>query len=133
MDNMRTIIFDYLGVLAHRYGECDPRMIEFIRGELVGRYKLAVLSNMRGGSATEMLGEYAALFDVVLLSGDIGVSKPDERAFLEVARRLEEFPSDCVMVDDAEVNCAGAERAGMRAVWFQGLERLQSDLCPAPH
>lgn len=125
---MRAIIFDYFGVLAHRYGQCDERVMRFIQEELVGKCKLVVLSNMNGGSAAEMLGEYAHLFDVVILSGDMGMSKPDERAFLEAARRLGEFPSDCVMIDDSQTNCAGAERAGMRAVYFQGVEELSEAL-----
>ena len=40
---MRAIIFDYFGVLAHRYGECDEELMEFIGQNLVGKYKLAVL------------------------------------------------------------------------------------------
>lgn len=125
---MRAIIFDYFGVLAHRYGQCDQWVMRFIQEELVGRYTLAVLSNMSGGSAAEMLGEYAHMFGTVILSGDMGVSKPDERAFLEAARRLGEFPSDCVMIDDSQTNCVGAERAGMRAVYFQGVEELSEAL-----
>lgn len=125
---MRAIIFDYFGVLAHRYGRCDEQMMRFIQEELVGRYKLAVLSNMSGGSAEEMLGEYATLFDHVLLSGDLGVAKPDQRAFLEAARRLNEFPSDCLMIDDSAANCTGAMQTGMEVVYFQDQESLRREV-----
>ena len=125
---MRAIIFDYFGVLAHRYGECDEELMEFIGQNLAGKYKLAVLSNMSGGSEAGMFGGYVRLFDEVVLSGDIGVSKPDERAYSVAAQRLEEFISDCLMIDDSETNCAGAEQAGMSAIWFQNKAELRREL-----
>ena len=58
----------------------------------------------------------------------MGVSKPDERAYSVAAQRLEEFISDCLMIDDSETNCAGAERAGMSAIWFQNKAELRREL-----
>lgn len=125
---MKAIIFDYFGVLAYRYGQPDETVIKLIRGRLLGRYKLAVLSNMSGGSAEEMLGEQAELFDVVLLSGEIGVAKPDARAFLEAVRQLGEFPSDCLMIDDSQINFAAARQAGLEAIYFTGVANLEREL-----
>ena len=125
---MRAIIFDYFGVLAGSYGHCDSEIMQFIERELYGKYKLAVLSNMSSGSPAEMLGDYMKLFEQVIISGDLGVAKPDKRAFLEAARRLEEFPSDCLMIDDSQENCAGAERAGMGAIYYTSLEGLRQSL-----
>lgn len=125
---VRAIVFDYFGVLAHRYGRCDAEMIEFIQEELVGKHKLAVLSNMNSGTAEEMLGEHASLFDVVALSGGMGFGKPDKRAYLEVARLLGEFPPECLMIDDSEMNCRGAEDAGLEAICYSGVETLRPEL-----
>ncbi|OYW85588.1 hypothetical protein B7Z17_02055, partial [Candidatus Saccharibacteria bacterium 32-49-10] len=103
-------------------------LIRFIQENLAGRYKLAVLSNMNGGTAEEMLGEYTELFDQVMLSGELGVAKPDARAFLLAAQRLGEFPDDCVMIDDSQQNCVAAEDVGMRAVYYRDLEQLRQKL-----
>lgn len=62
---IRAIIFDYFGVLASRYGVCDPEVMQFIEQNLLGKYKLAVLSNMNGGTAEDMLGECVRLFDTL--------------------------------------------------------------------
>lgn len=125
---IRAIIFDYFGVLASRYGVCDPEVMQFIEQNLLGKYKLAVLSNMNGGTAEDMLGECVRLFDQVMISGELGVAKPDGRAFLEAARRLEEFPSDCLMIDDSQVNCTGAEQVGLESIYFAGLSDLRRAL-----
>lgn len=122
---MRVIIFDYFGVLAHRYGQVDESMVEFIEQNLLGKYKLAVLSNMNSGNAEDMLDGHAKLFDRVMISGELGYGKPDVRAYLAAVSQLEEFPSDCLMIDDSQVNCAGAEDAGMQAIYYKDLESLK--------
>lgn len=124
----RAILFDYFGVLAHRYGACNEELMAFIEKELVGKYRLGVLSNMNDGSEEAMLRGYASLFDAVVLSGSIGAAKPDGRAYLEAARQLGEFASDCVMIDDSEVNCIGAHDAGMEAILFTNLADLEQNL-----
>lgn len=123
-----VILFDYFGVLAHRYGQPDKEMMGFIQQHLAGRYRLAVLSNMNGGSAEEMLGEYSGLFEKVIISGDLGVAKPDPRAFLMAARQLREFAESCVMVDDSELNCSAAKGVGMQAIYYQNLGQFEQKL-----
>ena len=46
---MKTLFFDYFGVLAHGYGRVDTELMNFIEKKLVGKCRLAVLSNMNGG------------------------------------------------------------------------------------
>lgn len=123
-----VIIFDYFGVLAHRYGQPDSELIDFIEMELAGRCRLAVLSNMSGGSAVDMLGPSAESFDEVITSGELGVAKPDRRAFLLAAQRLGEFPEDCILVDDSLVNCTSAEEVGMRSIHYQDFQQFQQEL-----
>lgn len=58
-----------------------------------------------------------ALFDVVVVSGDIGVYKPDHRIFDEAARRLGLKNSEVLFVGDHPVNdIDGALGAGMLAI-----------------
>ena len=60
--------------------------------------------------------DWRALFDVVVVSGEVGVRKPDPRAYALVAERLGVPPERCVMVDDLAGNCRGAVAAGMTSV-----------------
>lgn len=63
--------------------------------------------------------------DIVVVSGDEGVHKPDPRLFEITAERLGVKPQECVYVGDHPVNdIQGALSAGMRAIrmnfgWFK--------------
>ncbi len=58
------------------------------------------------------------LFDHVILSFEVGHRKPDPSMFALAAARAGVPPSRCLLVDDLEKNCAGAEAAGWRAIHF---------------
>ena len=123
-----VILFDYFGVLAHGYGRVDTELMNFIEKKIVGKCRLAVLSNMNGGTADEMLGRHAEMFDGVFMSGELGVAKPDQRAFLLAASQMQEFPGDCLMIDDSEINWLSAKDAGMEAIQFKGVADLEQKL-----
>jgi epoxide hydrolase-like predicted phosphatase len=57
-----------------------------------------------------------AMFDAVVISGEVGLHKPEPEIYLLAAERLEVEPDSCVFVDDLRENCAGAEAVGMTAV-----------------
>ncbi len=59
------------------------------------------------------------LFDVIVLSGEIGVHKPDLRVFDYATRQLGIANEDCVFVgDNPDGDITGAINAGMEAVWI---------------
>lgn len=61
----------------------------------------------------------AGRFDPVLVSGDIGIEKPDPRIFLEAARLAGRAPEECIYVGDRlETDALAAARAGMTGVWL---------------
>ena len=60
--------------------------------------------------------ELRELFDAVVISGEVGLHKPEPEIFELAARRVNRDPSDCVFVDDLRENCAGAEALGMTAI-----------------
>ncbi len=128
MSDIRAILFDYFGVLANRYGQLDHTLIQFIRAHLADRFTLAVLSNTNAGTAREMCGSDAGLFHAVMLSGQLGVAKPDERVFRLAAARLSEFPESCLLIDDSARNCAGAQNVGMQAILYTNVDELAQKL-----
>lgn len=56
------------------------------------------------------------MFDDVVISGEVGLHKPNPEIYLLAAERLEVAPSGCVFVDDLRENCEGAQAVGMRSV-----------------
>ncbi len=68
------------------------------------------------------------LFDASLLSGEVGLTKPHPGIFELMAERLGVETGECVMIDDIEDNCAGADAAGMKAIHYLGNQQVQRDL-----
>ena len=58
-------------------------------------------------------------FSVVLISGDIGASKPDSQIFLQACQLAEVTPSECWHVgDNFEADFQGSMSVGMKGVWL---------------
>jgi epoxide hydrolase-like predicted phosphatase len=56
------------------------------------------------------------MFDEVVISGDVGLHKPQPEIYMLAADRLGVAPEECVFVDDLRENVRGAEQVGMTAV-----------------
>ena len=77
--------------------------------------RTAVLSNSLGRSPHDPYGPFNLedRFDVVVLSDEVGLRKPDPRIFELTAERLGVSAADCVFVDDTEENLPPAQVLGM--------------------
>jgi FMN phosphatase YigB (HAD superfamily) len=58
----------------------------------------------------------------VVISGEVGLRKPDRAVFLLVAERLGLPPHRCVFVDDTKGNVKAAEAVGMRGIVHERAE-----------
>jgi epoxide hydrolase-like predicted phosphatase len=87
----------------------------------------ALLSNSWGDHYPESLWD--GTFDVVVLSGQVGMRKPDPAIFLHTADLLGVAPSDCVFVDDLPHNVEAAVQVGMTGVVHTDYARTEAELC----
>jgi epoxide hydrolase-like predicted phosphatase len=80
--------------------------------------RVAVLSNSWGAGPYDPYGAYdlAARFDVVVLSHEVGLRKPEPSVFELTADRLGVDPSRCVFVDDVADYLEPARQLGMGTV-----------------
>lgn len=61
-------------------------------------------------------------FDVIMVSEEMGINKPDTRIFHTTLQRLEVDPCDAIYVGDHPINdIQGSRNAGMHSVWLQGF------------
>jgi putative hydrolase of the HAD superfamily len=99
--------------------------------------KLAIITN--GASYTQWDKIRAtgleACFDLVLVSGDIGVGKPDTAIFLAALEKLGLAPEHVWHVGDSlEADVAGAHATGLgSAVWMNRRGAKCPDGSPKPH
>jgi putative hydrolase of the HAD superfamily len=77
--------------------------------------RTALLSNS-WGMADYPRHLFPGMFDVVVISGEVGMRKPEERIFRHAAGLLGLDPAECVFVDDIDINIKAAEAIGMTAI-----------------
>jgi epoxide hydrolase-like predicted phosphatase len=94
--------------------QLDPDMLDLVRRARRAGLKTALVSNSWGDHYPEELWD--GVFDVVVISGRVGIRKPDARIFEYAAEQLGLSPAECVMVDDLPPNVHGAVAAGMIGV-----------------
>lgn len=105
------------GLVARMFGELsiDDDMVAAVRRLHDSGVRTALLSNTWGAEKA-MRDEIVDLFDASVLSGEVGMRKPDPAIYALAVERLGLAPEQCAFVDDFEVNVRAAERAGMRAI-----------------
>ena len=71
------------------------------------------------------LGKY---FDCVLISGEVGIGKPDPRIFGMLVTRLKARAGTTLMIGDSlNSDVQGAQEAGLRAVWINRTGKARHD------
>ncbi|MBM7862349.1 HAD family hydrolase [Lentzea nigeriaca] len=106
---------DETGLLRRMFGGAtpDPAMVELVRKARAAGLHTALLSNSWGeGYPKDLLIE---LFDTVVISGRVGLRKPDERIYLHTLEQIGVPAGRAVFFDDAPVNVEAAHAVGMHA------------------
>jgi 2-haloacid dehalogenase len=67
-------------------------------------------------------------FEGIVISGDVGICKPDPRAFRHLIDRHRLDPATTVLVDDSEANVRAASELGMVALRFRSAGELRDEL-----
>ena len=98
----------------------DEPMVEAVRRARKAGIRTGLISNSWGEGLAYDEAILDELFDAVVISGDVGLHKPQPEIFLMGAERIGVAPEDCVFVDDLRENCAGAEAVGMKAILHRG-------------
>ncbi len=84
-------------------------------------YGLGLLTNGLSDAQWEKIHSLhmEPLFDAVVVAGDVGLFKPDPRAFVALLGRLSAAPSRTLFVGDSyEMDVVGAHAAGLAVAWI---------------
>ena len=120
----------YEGLVDRLFAGMRPEesMIEALRRGRAAGLKTGLISNSWGRGRYDR-DSFSELFDGVVISGEVGLYKPQPEIFRLGAERVGLQPAECVFVDDLRENCEGAEAVGMTAVLHRGadasLDRLE--------
>jgi epoxide hydrolase-like predicted phosphatase len=101
---LRGLVLDHGGVLES--------VVDVVQRARDAGVRTALLSNAERAPEPAV----GRLFDTVVVSGMVGMSKPDPGIYRLTADRLDLVPSECVFVDDLVANVRGAAAVGMVGV-----------------
>ncbi len=99
--------------------EIDQSFYEFAP-LLKKHYHLALLSNDLTEWSRYLRDKFKIndYFDVITVSGDVKIKKPDVKIFMHTLDKLGHPATDCIYVDDRRFNLAAAQSLGMDTVLF---------------
>ena len=104
----------------HRvFADVEPAL-----AELAKRYSLALVTNGASCLQQEKLDSSGLrpFFEIVVVSAEFGVGKPDASIFRHAVSRLAEPHEQAVMLGDSLArDIDGAQAAGLRAIWINRL------------
>jgi 2-haloacid dehalogenase len=72
--------------------------------------------------------EFFKWFEFILLSGEVGVNKPEKRIFELLLERLGCPAAECVLIDDSSKNIAAARALNFKTIQFTSPEQLRKEL-----
>ena len=105
----------------------DQEMIEAVRSVRSAGVRTGLISNSWGAGRYDR-SVFPELFDGVVVSGEVGLHKPQPEIYELGAERVGVPAQECVFVDDLRENCEGAQAVGMTAVLHRGAERTLPEL-----
>ena len=91
-----------------------PAMYGMLRTLRAAGFRTCLLSN--SGPGDYQRADFPELFDAVVISGEVGMRKPERRIFLHAAGLIGLTPAECVFIDDIEANVTAAVACGMAGV-----------------
>ena len=104
----------------------DEAMVDAVAAARRGGVRTGLLSNSWGHRYDR--SRWAEIFDATVISGEIGIRKPDPEIYALAAERLGLPPEEIVFVDDIPRNLPPAEEAGMATVHHTSAEDTIAEL-----
>jgi epoxide hydrolase-like predicted phosphatase len=99
----------------------DERMLMAVAGFRAAGVKTGLISNSWGTALYEST-DLQALFDGMVISGEVGLRKPDPAIYRLGAERIGLAPEACVFVDDLGGNLKPARAMGMLTIRHSSAE-----------
>ncbi len=138
-DDVWTWVLNYFGLpesdrlaLQHDFfvgDEVDEELVDFIRS-LRPAYRTGVISNAWLETRRWLENEWRLtdVFDHIVISAEVGVTKPDRRIFQLALDGLGVAPKESVFIDDFEENVKAASEIGMHAILFRDPAQTTTEL-----
>ncbi|WP_235973606.1 HAD family hydrolase [Peribacillus faecalis] len=112
----------------HHFPQCfsiDPKTIQIINA-IKQQAKVAIITNgsVQRQNAKIMNTHLNSCFDTIIISEEVGLSKPDKRIFELALNELNVRSEEALFVgDDIEKDIGGSQTIHMKGIWFNPHKR----------
>jgi putative hydrolase of the HAD superfamily len=108
----------------------NPPMIDLMRELKQSGYRMAMLTNnvQEWEPLWRPMLPVDEIFETVVDSGFVGCRKPESKIYALTLERIGAAAGSCLFVDDVEINCEAARKAGMTAVHFRDNEQAIAEI-----
>jgi HAD superfamily hydrolase (TIGR01509 family) len=105
-------------------------LLRYIEEKLCPKYKIGILSNISSNWITDSFLSEAEqrLFDVMIFSYQVGLTKPDERIYRLLCEKLKMQPQDVCYVDDVEGYVAAAAEIGIKGIVYSDYQQCTAEI-----
>lgn len=120
---------DSQGLITRILGDLplDEAMLDLVARARAAGLPVALVTNSLGRDAYAGV-DLDALADAVVASGREGVRKPSRRIYEIACERLGVAPTDCVLIDDTQVNLDGAARLDIAGILHRDASTTAAEL-----
>ena len=120
----KDVVRDYI-----EDNKANEPLLDYIRSELKPKYKIGMLSNAGGNWLDELFDEEdIKLFDALILSAEVGLTKPDPEIYRLAANKLGVLPEECIFIDDLAHYVKAAEKVGMKAIRYHDFSQAKGEI-----
>lgn len=106
--------------------EHAPQMSALVRRARAKGFRTALVSNSWGN--TYPRDTWDGMFDTIVISGEVGLRKPEPEIYQLTCERLGLEAAECVFVDDMQPNVLGARKVGMTAILHTSYDETRREL-----
>ena len=115
-----TVVADGLVERMFAFFDLLPDMPALVRRARLAGIKTALLSNSWGLAYPR--DGWDDMFDAVVISGEVGMRKPEPRIYRHAAAAVGLDVTECVFVDDLQVNIKAAVELGMVGILYRDYD-----------
>jgi FMN phosphatase YigB (HAD superfamily) len=107
----------------------DTQLLDYI-GDLHHRYRIGLLTNSVADMVSDIISENHLKdhFDTVVISGEVGLIKPQPEIFKLTLKRLSVDRTEAIFIDDRVRHVEAARQFGLDSIQYQGLSQLKTEL-----
>lgn len=121
-----------IATFIHKWDEdqqVNPNILHLIDTLHSFGYRIGLLSNWENGLRDRLSQQgITNYFDVIGISSEMGVMKPEPEAFLKFCEMLGVSPQELVFIDDSKKSLETAEVVGYKPILFRDYVGLVQDL-----